>query len=69
MNACSEMRFGILNAAGGKVAPNPTQFEIDNYYSDSEVDHYWIKKGIEKANKQGYIGFLSLPVDTIFEIL
>ena len=58
-----------LYKAGGMVAPEPTQYEIDNYYCDSEVDHYWIKKGIEQANKQGYIGLLDLPVDMIFKIL
>lgn len=41
----------------------------NNCYSNSEVDHYWIKKGIEQANKQGYIGLLDLPVDAIFKIL
>ncbi len=55
--------------AGGKVANNPSQFEKDNYYSDSEVDHFWIKKGIEQANELGHYGSMDLPVDFIFDNL
>ena len=58
-----------LYKAGGMVAPNPSKYEKDNYYSDSEIDHYWIKKGIEQANNQGYYGQTNLPVETILDIV
>ncbi len=58
-----------LYKAGGKVNNNPSKYEINNYYSDSEVDHYWIKKGIEQANQRGYYGIFQLPVDMIFKLL
>ncbi len=58
-----------LYEAGGKLNENPTQFEKDSYYSDTVVDHYWIKKGIEQANELGHYGSMDLPVDFIFDIL
>ncbi len=47
----------------------PTKYESNNYYSDSEVNHYWIKKGIEQANQLGYYGHTSLSVELLFKIL
>ena len=57
-----------LYKGGGTLADDPTDYEINNYYSDSEIDHYYIKKGIEQANKQGYIGQLHLP-DNFFVVM
>ena len=58
-----------LYIAGGLVADNPTQYEIEHYYSDSEVDHYWIKKGIEQAKNQGYFGVIEIPQEVLEKII
>ncbi len=57
-----------LYKGGGTLANNPTEYEISHYYSDSEVDHYYIKIGIEQANKEGYYGQLHFP-DGFFDIM
>ena len=44
-----------------KLNDNPNQ-----YYGDSEVDFYNVKKGIEMANAAGYKGIFELPLNLIF---
>lgn len=46
-----------------------TPYEKENYYSDSEIDHYWIKEGIKQANDQGYFGNTNLPAEKILQIM
>ena len=52
-----------LYKGGGSVATNPTQYEKEHFYGDSEVDHEFIKKGIEMANKAGHYGWIDIPIN------
>ncbi|MBR0276966.1 MAG: hypothetical protein IJQ50_00700, partial [Clostridia bacterium] len=58
-----------LYRGGGKVSENPTEYEKEKYFGDTEVDHYWITQGINQANSRGYYGTRSLPVDLVFYTL
>ena len=57
-----------LYKGGGMLNNNPTPYEKEKYYGDSEVDHIFIEKGIKQANDLGYRGYITLP-DFVFDLL
>ena len=66
-NALSLSDVTLYKGGGiaAEMSGTPTQFDIDNFYSDSELDHYWIKYGIELYGAEGKI---KLPVKLLIKI-
>ena len=56
-----------LYKGGGAADGKPTEYEAKHYYGDTEVDNYYITKGIKQANSIGYEGWLALPVEYLLK--
>ena len=56
----------LYKGGGIAIGRQATQYEKDNYYSDSEIDHYFIQQGISLYGRPGLV---HLPVQTILKIV